>query len=66
MLKKLTLSLLIAILPIQSLAVVDMSLQKQALQFGSTAISPQDSHHPCHQELLCLQFVYGFWCHPDH
>jgi len=52
MLKKLTLSFLIAILPIQSWAVVDMSLQKQALQFGSTAISPQDSHHPCHQEVV--------------
>ncbi len=52
MLKKLTLILLVAILPIQSWAVVDMSLQKEALQFGKTVISSQDSYHPCHQEVV--------------
>ena len=52
MFRRLALIILITILPIQSWAVVDMSLQKQALQFGSTAISPQDSHHPCHQEVV--------------
>lgn len=52
MLKKLTLLLLVAILPIQSWAVVDMSLQKEALQFGNTVISSQDAHHPCHQEVV--------------
>ncbi len=51
MFRRLALICLIAILPIQSWAVVDMSLQKEALQFGSTAISSQDSHHPCHQEV---------------
>ena len=50
MLRQSVLILLIAILPIQSWAVVDMSLQKEALQFGSPSISSQDSHHPCHQE----------------
>jgi len=50
MLRKIALILLITILPIQSWAVVDMSLQKEASQFGSTLISSQDSHHPCHQE----------------
>lgn len=52
MLRRLVLILLIAILPIQSWAVVDMSLQKEALQFGSTLISSQDGHHPCHQEAV--------------
>ena len=52
MLKKLTLILLVAILPIQSWAVVDMSLQKEALQFGNTVIPSQDAHHPCHQEVV--------------
>jgi hypothetical protein len=51
MLRKLALSFLITILPIQSWAVVSMSLQKEVLQFGSTSISSQDSHHPCHQEV---------------
>ncbi len=50
MVKQLLLSLLIAVLPIQSWAVVDMSLQKEALQFGSGSISSKYSHHPCHQE----------------
>ena len=52
MVKQLLLTLLVAILPIQSWAVVDMSLQKEALQFGNTVISSQDAHHPCHQEVV--------------
>ncbi|WP_286307780.1 hypothetical protein [Polynucleobacter sp. HIN5] len=32
---------MVAILPIQSWAVVDMSLQKEALQFGNTVIPPK-------------------------
>ena len=52
MFRRLALIFLIAILPIQSWAVVDMSLQKEALQFGSTANFSQDSHHPCHQEVV--------------
>lgn len=51
MLRKVALSLLITILPIQSWAVVDMSLKKEALQFGNSSISSQYSHHPCHQEV---------------
>ena len=51
MVKQLVLTLLVAILPIQSWAVVDMSLQKEALHFGSTSIASRDSHHPCHQEV---------------
>ena len=52
MFRRLALICLIAILPIQSWAVVDMSLQKEALQFGSTSISSQGIHHPCHQEVV--------------
>lgn len=52
MVKQLVLTLLVAILPIQSWAVVDMSLQKEALQFSDTSISSKDSHHPCHQEVV--------------
>ncbi len=52
MVKQLLLTLLVAILPIQSWAVVDMSLQKEALQFGSASISSKESHHPCHQEVV--------------
>ena len=52
MFRRLALIILITILPIQSWAVVDMSLQKEALQFGKTTISSQDSHHPCHQAVV--------------
>jgi hypothetical protein len=52
MIKRIVLVLLVALLPVQSWAVVDMSLQKEALQFGTTSVSSSDSHHPCHQEVL--------------
>ena len=52
MMKRVTLALLIVLLPIQSWAVVDMSLQKEALQFGTTLVSSSDNHHPCHQVVL--------------
>ena len=51
MLRRLTLMLLITILPIQSWAVVDMRLQKEALQLSTSSVPSQDTHHLCHQDV---------------
>ncbi len=51
MFKQMTLAFLIALLPIQSWAVLDMSFKKEASLFMNASNTLQDNHHPCHQEL---------------
>lgn len=52
MIKRFSLFFLIVLVPIQSWAVVDMSLQKEAMQFDIVLKSSDNSHHPCHQEMV--------------
>jgi hypothetical protein len=52
MLRRFILHLLIALVPIQSWAVVDMSLKKETSVFVNASNAVQNNYHPCHQEAL--------------
>ena len=51
MVRRYTLAFLIAILPIQSWAVVDMRLDQEKIQMGLVDSQVNDVHHACHQEV---------------
>jgi hypothetical protein len=51
MVSRYILAFLIALLPIQSWAVVDMRLEREKIQLGLVDSQVNDTHHACHQEV---------------
>jgi len=51
MVRRFILVFLIALLPIQSWAVVDMRLEREKIQIGLVGPQANDVHHACHQEV---------------
>jgi hypothetical protein len=51
MVRRYILAFLIALLPIQSWAVVDMRLEREKIQMGLVDSQLNDAHHACHQEV---------------